>query len=68
MAVFRPVPTAPIQPLAWEPPYVTGTALKGQKKKAFLGVSGHTSVHHSQLSSLSSHCGISIRFYLRKKK
>ena len=29
-------PTAPIQPLAWEPPYATGAAqemAKGQKKK-----------------------------------
>ena len=25
--------TAPIRPLAWEPPYATGTALKRQKKK-----------------------------------
>ena len=29
----RPVATAPIQPLAWEPPYVEGAALKRQKKK-----------------------------------
>ena len=26
-------PTAPIQPLVWEPPYATGAALKSQKKK-----------------------------------
>ena len=25
--------TAPIRPLAWEPPYATGAALKRQKKK-----------------------------------
>ena len=25
--------TAPIQPLAWEPPYVVGSALKRQKRK-----------------------------------
>ena len=25
--------TAPIQPLAWEPPYVAGVALKKKKKK-----------------------------------
>ena len=24
---------APIQPLAWEPPYATGTGLKSKKKK-----------------------------------
>ena len=32
----KPVATAPIQPLAWEPPYATGVALeksKRQKKK-----------------------------------
>ena len=29
----RPVVAAPIPPLAWEPPYDTGVALKGKKKK-----------------------------------
>ena len=29
----RPAAVAPIQPLAWEPPYATGVALKKQKKK-----------------------------------
>ena len=29
----RPVATAPIRPLAWEPPYAAGAALKSQKKK-----------------------------------
>jgi len=29
----RPVATAPIRPLAWEPPYVSGSALKKKKKK-----------------------------------
>ena len=29
----RPVATAPIRPLAWEPPYAMGVALKRQKKK-----------------------------------
>ena len=29
----RPAVTAPIQPLAWELPYVAGVALKRQKKK-----------------------------------
>ena len=28
----RPVATAPIGPLAWEPPYATGTALEKAKK------------------------------------
>ena len=30
----RPAAVAPIQPLAWEPPYASGAALKGQKKRA----------------------------------
>ena len=33
---FRPVATAPIRPLSWEPPYAVGAALektKRQKKK-----------------------------------
>ena len=29
----RPVSTALIQPLAWEPPYATDAALESQKKK-----------------------------------
>jgi len=29
----RPVATAPIQPLAWEPPYAVGAALEKAKKK-----------------------------------
>ena len=29
----RPAATAPIRPLAWEPPYATGVALKRQKEK-----------------------------------
>ena len=29
----RPVATAPIQPLAWEPPHAAGAALKKTKKK-----------------------------------
>ena len=29
----RLVATAPIRPLAWEPPYAAGVALKGQKDK-----------------------------------
>ena len=29
----RPVATAPIRPLAWEPPYAVDAALKGQKIK-----------------------------------
>ena len=29
----RPAATAPIRLLAWEPPYVTGVALKKDKKK-----------------------------------
>ena len=31
----RPAALAPIRPPAWEPPYATGVALKGQKTKNF---------------------------------
>ena len=29
----RPAAVAPIRPLAWEPPYAVGTALKKRKKE-----------------------------------
>ena len=29
----RPAATAPIQPLAWEPPYAAGAALKSKERK-----------------------------------
>ena len=29
----RPAATAPIRPLAWEPPYATGAALKKKKEE-----------------------------------
>ena len=41
MAVVRPAATTLIRPLAWEPPYATGTALKrqkDQKKKKVMGL------------------------------
>jgi len=31
--LYRLAPTAPIQPLAWEPPYAMGEALKNQTKQ-----------------------------------
>ena len=34
LALLRPAATAPVGPLAWEPPYASGTALK--KKLIFL--------------------------------
>ena len=30
---YRSAATAPIRPLAWEPPYATGAALEKKKKK-----------------------------------
>ena len=35
----RPVDAAPIQPLAWEPPYAAGVTLKRKKKIECCGVS-----------------------------
>ena len=43
VAVALATPTAPIQPLAWEPPYAIGSALekdKKTKKKMALAVPG----------------------------
>ena len=34
----RPVATAPIRPLAWEPPYAVGAALEKAKKKKNLRI------------------------------
>ena len=35
IALVRVAATAPIRPLAWEPPYAEGAALKRQKRKVF---------------------------------
>ena len=32
----RPVATAPIRPLSWEPPYAAGEALEKTKKKKYI--------------------------------
>ena len=40
----RPVATDPIRPLAWEPPYAAGAALKKDKRKQYRG---NTVVAHS---------------------
>ena len=48
----KPVATAPIRPLAWEPPYATGAALKKKdkrqkkkkKKEIFMYISVYLSV------------------------
>ena len=46
----RPVALALIRPLAWEPPYAVGAALKSKKKKVgfqIAGVSGILSAPHT---------------------
>ena len=48
---FRPAAVAPIQPLAWEIPYVVGAALKKQKRKK------PTDDWILKTSYRSSHCG-----------
>ena len=37
VAVGRPAAVAPIGPLAWEPPHVTGVALKRDLKEKIIG-------------------------------
>jgi len=41
LALLWPAATAPIRPLAWEPPYATGVALKRQKEKRKLHIFGY---------------------------
>ena len=33
---YRPIAVAPIRPLAWEPPYAAGAALKREKKNIYI--------------------------------
>ena len=46
----RPVATAPIGPLAWEPPYAAGVALKKKKKERKKEKDGHSRRTHIILS------------------
>ena len=51
----RPAATAPIGPLAWEPPYATGVALektKRPKKKKIPGADGLGRKSHSQVNTV----------------
>ena len=58
----RPVAAAPIQPLAWEPPYAVGAALKSNKNfkinYIYTHSFSHIILHHvpSQVISYSSLC------------
>ena len=45
----RPAATAPIQPLAWEPPCAAHAALKRPKKKRLFMISGSRLTHQSPL-------------------
>ena len=49
----RPAATAPIRPLAWEPPYAIGSALKGQKTKQKTKNKGRTSLAAQQVKGLA---------------
>ena len=54
---FRPAAVAPIQPLAWEPPYATGAALKRQRRSyAYLGSEPYGRAHFS-FSLQTEHAG-----------
>ena len=56
---YRSVATAPIRPLAWEPPYAAGVALKRQKtKKIKIKINKNGSVNPGfLLSSIYIHFG-----------
>ena len=44
----RPAAVAPIGPLAWEPSYAAGTALKSKKKKKKGGIFLNGAAHQTQ--------------------
>ena len=49
---------APIQPLAWEPPYASGSALKRQKtKKKVMCWSSHCGSVETNLTSIDENTG-----------
>ena len=48
----RPVAAAPTWPLAWEPPYATGAALKRQDKNKYLYLLGPYYMPHCSKSEL----------------
>ena len=52
----RPAAIAPIGPLAWEPPYAAGAALKSKKKQKpkFLHFT------NEKMRGRSSHCGLAV--------
>ena len=41
----RPAAVALIGPLAWEPPYAVGVALKRKKKKKYIYIYTHTHIY-----------------------
>ena len=41
----RPATAAPIRPLAWEPPYAAGAALKSKNKQTKKVCKGHPGLH-----------------------
>ena len=52
----RPAATAPIGPLAWEPPYAVGVALKKQKDKKKNHPTHITGINYSPSSDKPFQC------------
>ena len=52
----RPAAAAPIQPVAWEPPYATGAALKRKKKNVAYIVLNDERLNASPLRSRRIEC------------
>ena len=46
----RPAATAPIRPLAWQPPYAVGAALEKAKRQTHIHTHTHTHTKHKQRS------------------
>ena len=55
---YRPGATAPIQPLAWEPPYASGAAIKKKKKKKKITCSSHHGSAETNLTSIHEDAGL----------
>ena len=60
---YRPAATAPIRPLAWEPPHAAGAALKRQKDKKKFLFSWHLSMWPHWKQGLYRYNQVKIRSY-----
>ena len=66
--LYRPAATAPVQPLAWGPPYATGAALKKTKsQKKIEKKIINSGVYYGQRAT-HTHTKTTYQFYAENKK